>query len=170
MKRNSRKHSASPRDASGRFVPGPAPWEKRAPEAESPAKPAAGISATAARDKVAGRDRQGCRSISTIIMVLREIFPAKTDLEIALRTGVNQRTAERWLSGDHMMTAESLVDLLRSDIGGELLGALMGGAQASWWREFRRHLDVAQLAKSHADTGRRLARILAGEGAEQGAA
>ena len=100
------------------------------------------------------------------MLVLRSIFHVKADLELALRTGVSQRSAERWLSGENGMTEESRTDLLPSDMGGDLLGALMEGSTAPWWREFRRHLDVARLAKSHADTGRRLARILAG--AEEG--
>lgn len=39
----------------------------------------------------------------------------------------------------------------------------MTGSEASWWRDFRRHLDVARIARDHADTGRKLARILAGD-------
>jgi hypothetical protein len=164
MKRNSTTHGLKmTRDRSGRFVSGPAPLESRK---EFPAKPMRAKTANRTTDKSVGLDRQECRSFSAIILVLRNIFPVKTDLELALRTGVSQRSAERWLSGANVMTAESLADLLRSDIGGELLGALMEGSTAPWWRDFRRHLDVARLAKSHADTGRKLARILAGETGE----
>lgn len=125
-------------------------------------QPRAAKMSNPATDKVVGQNRQGCRSISSIILILREIFPAKADLEIALRANVTQRTAERWLAGADTLNAEILVALLRSDIGGDLLAALMSDAAAPWWTGFRRHLEVARLALSHVETGRRIALIIGG--------
>lgn len=158
MKRNSTRRKNS-RDASWRLAAPPVPLQT---EAESPVKRESAGTAKEGSDICVGKSRHMCRSISSIVLLLREIFPAKPDLEIALRANVTQRTAERWLAGDNTLTAESLVALLRSDVGGDLLKALMADAVAPWWRDFSRHLEVARLARHHAETGRRIARIIAG--------
>lgn len=93
------------------------------------------------------------------MQILRSKFPQKTALQLQLRTDANQRTAERWLSGESEISATALVDLLRSDIGRDVLGALMKGSQEKWWRSFERHLDISDLLRAQAEQQRRLEQL-----------
>ncbi|MCG6203671.1 hypothetical protein LPW26_03395 [Rhodopseudomonas sp. HC1] len=89
-----------------------------------------------------GKSRQHCRSISAIMRELRKIFPSKTGLNIRRFTKVSDRTAERWLSGESEPSASALVDLLRSEIGREVLFAAMGDARPEWFSKYAKQLDL----------------------------
>lgn len=89
------------------------------------------------------------------MMELRRIFPSKTSLHIQLLTGVSERTAERWLSGDSEPSAQALVDLLRSEIGREVLFAALGETRPEWAAKYAKQLDVNDLRRR----ARELARI-----------
>lgn len=160
MKRNSTRRKNS-RDASWRLAAPPVPLQT---EAESPVKRESAGTAKEGSDICVGKSRHMCRSNSAIALKLRGLFPRKPALEIALRLTheVSPRTIERWLSGHAEMPASALVDLVTSDVGGVLIKALMADAVAPWWRDFSRHLEVARLARHHAETGQRIARIIAG--------
>lgn len=91
-------------------------------------------------------------SISSVIVCFRELFPQKTALELALRTGANISHCERCLAGSRELGSGFQAKLLQSDVGREILIALMGNAKPKWWVGFRRHLDLAQLVKVQAQT------------------
>lgn len=69
--------------------------------------------------------------------VARRIFPSKVARNLSARTRKTHRAAEDWLSGRTGMNADALADVLRSDIGGEVLAEIMRGSGASWWPERR---------------------------------
>lgn len=80
---------------------------------------------------------------------LRGRFGSKASLEIALRTEVDQRSAERWLAGKSM-TAENFAALIRSDIGDQALAAIMGEdkkAWPAWFAGFRRQVSISSLRR-----------------------
>ncbi len=65
--------------------------------------------ATERSDKLVGKHRQTCRSITAAMRALKERFPLKTATEIALRVGDGKdgdiRNAERWLAGTELRAA-----------------------------------------------------------------
>ncbi|MCB1499736.1 MAG: hypothetical protein KDK07_08075 [Bauldia sp.] len=58
---------------------------------------------------------------------MRDLFPQKTAHEVAARSGVQIRAAERWLAGTRAMGAEQLLGFIASDRGAEFLEALING-------------------------------------------
>lgn len=105
---------------------------------------------------VFGISRTDVRSISDIRLTLRDIFPNKTASEVALRTGMTVRTAEYWLAGRSGLSGPALASLLRSDIGLDVLAGIMGNDRPSWWRDFRRKVEIGRLIREQDDLERRL--------------
>lgn len=116
-------------------------------------------------DKVVGRLRQGRRSIVAVMQKLRARFGTKAALEIAVRADVEPRSSERWLAGKSMM-AENFIDLVRSDIGDEVIEAAMGEDPRQWpewYALFRRQVRLGKLRRDLAEQQKELAAL------EQGA-
>lgn len=100
----------------------------------------------------AGKSRPVGRSISPALEAFARIYPQQTAVELALRTKADIRHCERCLSGKRELGPVFQARLLQSDVGREILIALMGDAKPKWWVGFRRHLDLAQLVKAQAQT------------------
>jgi hypothetical protein len=95
-------------------------------------------------DTSVGASRQDCRSIFSVMLMLHGHFGAKAALQIALRAEADQRSAERWLAGKSM-TAENFAALLRSDVGDQVLSAVMGDP-AQWPAWYVAHQRQAKLS------------------------
>lgn len=100
-----------------------------------------------------GRNRSIRRSIHPAMRVFKELFPQKPAFELALLTGASLSFCEKVLSGAHQPGPDMLVALLQSDVGREILIALMADAKPAWWKGFRRHLELAELVKNQARLG-----------------
>jgi hypothetical protein len=100
----------------------------------------------------AGKTRPAGRSISPAMREFKRIFPQQAALELAIITGADVRHCERCLSGHRDLGSKFQQRLLQSDVGREILIALMGDAKPRWWKGFRRHLDLADLVKAQART------------------
>lgn len=109
--------------------------------------------------KSAGKNPQKCGSISAILLKFREIFPAKTALELALRTGADVKHCEKCLAGRAGLGAEFHAELIRSDVGFEILDALMGAARPEWWRGIRRQRDLSAMRRQIDESRRNLERL-----------
>lgn len=81
----------------------------------------------------------------TICEVATRRWPKQTAKHLAKHAGVQVRSAEYWLSEGAGVSSQSLVALLRSDLGGELLHALMGDAQRAWWSSFQQAEENARI-------------------------
>jgi hypothetical protein len=97
--------------------------------------------------------------IAAVIAAARALWPSKTALELAARTGACERTAKYWLARKCDLSAEHLAELLRSDAGLDVLEALMGEARPDWWRRFRRQVSLAAARRELDDARRRLERL-----------
>jgi len=91
------------------------------------------------------KSRNWIRVSDAVAAVARRMWPAKTAVNLAGRSGVTQRAAELWLEGRNDISADALVELLRSDAGYDVLQELMQGAPSKWWREFERGVRIRQL-------------------------
>lgn len=91
--------------------------------------------------------RSWIRVSDVVSLVARRLWPSKTAAHLAGRAEVTQRAAELWLEGQNDISADALVQLLRSDAGFELLQELMTGAPTKWWHEFERGVRVADLER-----------------------
>ena len=95
--------------------------------------------------KVVAKSRQGCRSIFAVMQLARARFGKKAPLELALRTDSDPRSGERWLAGKSML-AENLAGLIRSDIGDDVLEAIMGPDAKTWPEWYRAHRRQSKLS------------------------
>lgn len=97
------------------------------------------------------------------MQALRVRFSRRTAAEIAIRVGSGKlgevRNAERWLAGRVEPRSAELIKLLQSDVGLDVLTALMGEAKPAWWLRFRRHLKIAGLRTAIAEQQRAIEQL-----------
>lgn len=98
--------------------------------------------------QMVGRKRQPCRFLDVVMRSLHELYPVKTAANIAARTGAHTRSAERWISRERDMNAESFIALLCGQDGDKIIEALMTSLPARerprWWI---RHCNSARWAR-----------------------
>lgn len=93
--------------------------------------------------------------------VARRLFPIKTARNLASRCSVTHRAAEAWISGQTGMSADALAELLRSDVGLEVLEAIVGPAKPTWFVQFSNRVRLQQLAAQAEDNTRAIEAIRA---------
>lgn len=98
-----------------------------------------------------GKDRSILPVTEVVASVARRLFPNKTARNLASRAGTTHRAAEFWLAQHTGMSAEALAEILRSDIGRDVLEGIMGEARPSWWPAFKADLLMADLERREAD-------------------
>lgn len=101
-----------------------------------------------------GFERSGLPVVDAVATIARRLWPVKTARQLSARAGVTHRSAEFWLSGQTGMSADALAELLRSDVGLDVLEALMGPAKPSWWPAFSARVRLSQLASDAEDNQR----------------
>jgi hypothetical protein len=101
--------------------------------------------------------------ISAVMRLARTLWPSKTALELASRTGASERMCRYWMSERFDISAEHLAELLRSDAGLAVLEALMGEARPDWWRGFKRQVSLAAARREAQAALRRVAELEARE-------
>lgn len=79
--------------------------------------------------------------------VARSLWPSKTDMALASKTGTSERMCRYWLSNKYNLGADDLVALLRTDEGFQILEAIMGDAKPVWWAGFKRGVKRAELRR-----------------------
>lgn len=94
-----------------------------------------------------GKYRNKIRCFEAVTNVARRLWPVKTAANLAGRCEVGVRAAELWMEGRNDISADALVNLLRSDAGYVLLQELMQGADTRWWRDFERGVLLAEFDK-----------------------
>ncbi|MCK1407633.1 hypothetical protein [Bradyrhizobium sp. 76] len=71
------------------------------------------------------------------------LLPAvKAAQHLHIMTDVPVSTCEKLLSGQRGESSETLIAFLRSDLGRDVLFALMGDARPAWFTRYRKQLDV----------------------------
>ena len=96
---------------------------------------------------------------SVVMRAARILWPSKTALEIAIRTGVSERMAHYWLSEKYDIPADALAALLRTDAGLSILEQIMGDARPKWWRRIKRSAQLATLRAAQAEQEKLIAQI-----------
>ncbi len=91
--------------------------------------------------------RSWIRVSDAVVAVARRLWPSKTAANLSSRCDVGQRAAELWMEGRNDISADALVNLLRSDAGFEVLRELMQGTNTRWFRDFQRGVHIAELEK-----------------------
>lgn len=95
----------------------------------------------------------------SVMRVARALWPRKTDLELAARTGASQRLCRYWLSQKHTLSADALANLLRDDAGFAVLEEIMGDECPVWWKRFRRVQGIAALRRDQEAQRKRLEQL-----------
>ncbi len=80
--------------------------------------------------------------------VARAVWPLKTDLALAEKTGVSDRMCRYWLASKYKLSADDLCALLRSDDGLSFLRAIMGDARPMWWKRFEQSVRRSELRRA----------------------
>ena len=93
------------------------------------------------------KNRKRIRCVDAVCNMARRLWPSKTAINLSSRAEISQRAAELWLEGRTEPGADALINLLRSDIGFELLQSVMEGSETRWWRDFERGVHIAELEK-----------------------
>lgn len=88
---------------------------------------------------------KGFHPITAVMRAVQILWPSKTALELAARTGACERSAKYWLARKCDLSAEHLAELLRSDAGLAVLEALMGDARPAWYAALRRRVREERL-------------------------
>lgn len=87
-------------------------------------------------------------SINSLVMrVAQTLWPTKTDMHLAHRTGTSDRMCRYWLANKYKLSVDDLAALLRSEEGLEVLTAMMGNAKPVWWAGFKRGVKRAELRR-----------------------
>lgn len=96
------------------------------------------------------KSRNWIRVSEAVSAVARKLWPSKTAVNLACRSGVTQRAAELWLEGRNDMSADALVELLRSDAGFHMLSELMAGSNLRWWGAVLNAQRLDEINRKHA--------------------
>lgn len=94
--------------------------------------------------------------VETVVSIAARLFPVKTARHLGARAGVSHRSVEAWIAGSNGLSADALAELLRSDIGFEILRGVMGPARPSWWPSFAHDVRVDALERRAAEAHREL--------------
>lgn len=95
------------------------------------------------------------QSISDAMRKARSLLPTtKAAKHLEILTDVPLSTCEKVISGGRSPNPEILVGLLRSDLGQDVLIALMGDAKPAWFVRYRKQLDVNALRRQLEETKR----------------
>lgn len=101
------------------------------------------------------------RGVAAVVnRVARALWPRKADIELAIRTGASDRACRNWLAARCDLSADRLVELLRSDDGLIFLDAIFADAPngaPAWWRAMRRAHRTNNVARALNETGARIA-------------
>ncbi|MBR0700150.1 hypothetical protein JQ599_09585 [Bradyrhizobium diazoefficiens] len=99
---------------------------------------------------------------------VKSLLPAaKAAQHLHILTDQPLSTCEKLLCGQRAENAETLIALLRSDLGREVLFALMGDARPAWFTRYRKQLDV-NAARRQLEESRRAIERLQREASEEG--
>lgn len=89
----------------------------------------------------------------------RSLWPTKAAHQLAARAGVSHRTVEFWFARDSTPSGEALAELLRSDIGMQVLEGLLGDEKPSWWAAVHRAHSLDKLERQAAEVAAALAAL-----------
>jgi hypothetical protein len=83
----------------------------------------------------------------------------KAAQHLHILTDVPVSTCEKLLSGQRGESADTLIAFLRSDLGRDVLFALMGDARPAWFVRYRKQLDVNAARRQLAESQRAIERL-----------
>ncbi len=93
------------------------------------------------------KNRKRIRCVDAVCNMARRLWPSKTAINLSSRAEISQRAAELWLEGRTEPGADALINLLRSDVGFELMQAIMEGSDTRWWRDFEKGVEIAEISR-----------------------
>ena len=95
--------------------------------------------------------------ISPVMQKVKSLLPAhKPSLHLEILIDQKEQHCRKLLSGHRTENAEILTRLLQSDMGREVLFALMGDARPEWFVKYRKQLDVNAVRRQVKETLRSL--------------
>jgi hypothetical protein len=88
--------------------------------------------------------------------LIREIWPVKTSAHLAHAAGISQRAAEMSLRERRQFASDTIVALLDTDHGPDVLLALLDHSERPWVKQFRRMWERERITRELADLQRQL--------------
>lgn len=95
------------------------------------------------------KSRSWIRPSEAVAAVARRLWPSKTAVNLAGRSNVTPRAAELWLEGRNDISADALVELMRSDAGFHVISELMAGTNLRWWAAVQNAQRLDELNRKH---------------------
>lgn len=83
--------------------------------------------------------------------LIRSLWPVKTSAHLAHAAGLSQRAAELSLSERRQFAPESLISLLDTEHGPEVLIALTAHSDQEWTKAFQKWWTLQKLKAAHAE-------------------
>lgn len=100
--------------------------------------------------------------ISAVMQKVKELLPTqKPALHLQILSGAKEQQCRKLLCGERAENLEQVTALLRSEIGREVLIALMGDANPTWFSKYRKQLDVNAARRQLHETQRAIERLQA---------
>lgn len=88
--------------------------------------------------------------------LIRELWPVKTSAHLAHATGISQRAAEMSLRERRQFASDTIVALLDTDHGPDVLLALLDHSERPWVKDFKRLWHIEKLKTERAEIQRRI--------------
>ena len=106
-----------------------------------------------------GGSRKNLRAIDAVTAVARAKWAKeqKPAANLAVRADCSTRMCEYWLEKKFSISGDALANLLRSDIGFEILERIAG--EAEWFRKFKRAKEIGETRRLAAQLSRRVAQL-----------
>lgn len=120
------------------------------------ASPVAHTNASSSTAMRFGKNRNSFRLADAISEVARRLWPTKTAMELAVRSGISVRACEYWLERRTSISGEALAEMLRSEAGLDVLEAIMGDAKPAWWKRMKASAQRAALRRAQKDLQRQI--------------
>lgn len=90
---------------------------------------------------------QSADTNTTLIGIVKRLFPLKPSAFLASLIGISERAARGKVFGEREFTADELASLIRSEHGFEFLTAIMVDARPRWWLRLRATSRVSAMRK-----------------------
>lgn len=84
-----------------------------------------------------------------VVRISRALWPRKTDIELAARTGASDRVCRNWIALRCGVSLDAFVALLQTEEGLLYLEGVMGEAKPAWWRRFKRSVRLSTLRANY---------------------
>lgn len=113
--------------------------------------------AKSARFRIRNQKGEIRNQISPVMQIVKSLLPAqKAAQHLALLIDEPLGNCQKLLSGDRVENTRQLTALLQSDLGKDVLFALMDGARPGWFAKYAKQLEINEARRHVKESMRRI--------------